>query len=72
MSEKIAGLGDFQPFSTIIDGQEILICLSSDSKSGVPENAIWLNHPETVGLLKEVFEMLWCTSIDGNVRIREL
>ncbi len=59
------------PF-TIIDEQEILICLSRDGMNGVPENAIWLNHPDMVGLLKEVFEMLWSTSIDGNVRIREL
>ena len=59
------------PF-TIIDEQEVLICLSGDGNNGAPENAIWLNHPDMVGLLKEVFEMLWKTSIDGNIRIREL
>jgi hypothetical protein len=59
------------PF-TIIDEQEVLICLSGDGKNAAPENAIWLNHPDMVGLLKEVFEMLWKTSIDGNIRIREL
>jgi sugar-specific transcriptional regulator TrmB len=59
------------PF-TIIDGQEILICFSGDCSDGVPESAIWTNHPELVGLLKETFEMLWMKSIDGNIRIREI
>ena len=59
------------PFS-IIDEQEALICLSRDCKDGVPESAIWTNHPELVGFLKEVFEMLWSASIDGSIRIREI
>ncbi len=63
--------GNIVPF-TIIDDQEVLICMSQDGNGGVPENAIWLNHPDLVGLLKEVFEMLWRSSIDGNIRIREL
>ena len=59
------------PF-TIIDEQEILICLSGDGKDGVPESAIWTNHPEFVRLLREAFEMLWGKSIDGNIRVREI
>ncbi len=59
------------PF-TIIDGQEILICLSNDGKDGVPENAIWTNHPELVSLLAEAFDMLWGKSIDGKIRVREI
>jgi sugar-specific transcriptional regulator TrmB len=59
------------PF-TIIDEQEALICLSRDGKDSAPENAIWTNHPEIVGILKEIFEMLWKTSQDGNMRIREI
>jgi sugar-specific transcriptional regulator TrmB len=59
------------PFA-VIDEQEALICLSRDGKDGVPESAIWTNHPELVGFLKEVFEMLWSASIDGSSRIREI
>ncbi len=59
------------PF-TIIDGQEALICLSRDCKDSAPENAIWTNHPEMVGILKQVFDMLWTGSQDGNSRIREI
>ncbi len=59
------------PF-TIIDEQEVLICLSRDGKEGVPENAIWTNHPEMVQILKQIFEVLWASSEDGNSRIKEL
>jgi HTH-type transcriptional regulator, sugar sensing transcriptional regulator len=59
------------PF-TIIDEQEALICLSKDGKDGIPENAIWTNHPDMVRILKEIFEMLWKTSQEGNSRIREI
>ena len=41
-------------------------------KKGVLENAIWTNHPEIVGILKEIFEMLWKASQDGNSRISEI
>jgi sugar-specific transcriptional regulator TrmB len=59
------------PFS-IIDGQEVLICLSQDGKDGVPENAIWTNHPELVDVFREVFEGLWSASQDGTARVREI
>ncbi len=62
---------NFMPF-TIIDKKEVLICLSRDGKEGAPESAIWTDHPEMVGLLMSVFEMLWNTAIDGNLRIREV
>ncbi|MDQ1280352.1 MAG: HTH-type transcriptional regulator, sugar sensing transcriptional regulator [Thermoproteota archaeon] len=58
------------PFA-IIDGQEALICLSRDGV-GMPENAIWTNHPELVETFKEFFETLWSISQDGESRIREL
>ncbi len=59
------------PF-TLIDGQEVLICLSRDGKEGTSDSAIWTNHPEMVGLLSGVFEMLWDSSIDGKIRVREV
>ena len=59
------------PF-TIIDGQEALICLSRDGRDGVPENAIWTNHPEMVEILRQVFEILWNSSQDGKIRIQEI
>ncbi len=59
------------PF-VIIDGKEALCCLSRDGKDGVPENAIWTNHPELVGIFKEVFEGLWGSSQDGTARVREI
>lgn len=58
------------PF-TIIDGQEILICLCSDG-NGVSESAIWTNHPELVGIFKQTFDMIWSRSIDGNIVVRQI
>jgi len=59
------------PF-VIIDGKEALCCLSRDGRDGVPENAIWTNHPDLVGIFKEVFETLWASSQDGTARVREI
>ncbi len=59
------------PF-TIIDGQEVLICMSRDGKEGVSENAIWTNHPDFACILKEYFENLWSVSEDGSFRVREI
>jgi sugar-specific transcriptional regulator TrmB len=59
------------PF-TIVDEQEALICLSRDGKEGVPENAIWTNHPDMVGILREIFEVMWSNSQEGQSRIREI
>ncbi len=59
------------PFA-IVDDQEALICLSRDGKEGVPENAIWTNHPEMVTILRDMFEVLWSTSQEGKSRIREI
>ncbi len=59
------------PF-VIIDGKEALCCLSRDGKDGIPENAIWTNHPELVGIFKEVFEELWFSSQEGTARVREI
>jgi sugar-specific transcriptional regulator TrmB len=59
------------PFS-IIDDEEALICLSRDCSESAAENAIWTNHPEMVGILKEMFEMMWKASQDGNTRVKEI
>ena len=56
----------------VIDKQEALICLSKDGANGVPENAIWTNHPEMVEILSDVFEKLWKESESGKNRIQEL
>ncbi len=59
------------PFS-IIDEQEVLICLSQDGNDGSPENAIWTNHSELVEVFTEAFEGLWNASQDGTIRLKEL
>ena len=42
----------------IIDGKEVLICLNGNVK-GVPENAIWTNHPDLVSMMTGFFNGLW-------------
>ncbi len=42
----------------LIDGNEVLICLNGNNQ-GIPENAIWTNHPELVGMLTSFFNILW-------------
>jgi sugar-specific transcriptional regulator TrmB len=59
------------PF-TLIDQQEAFICLSKDGKDGIPENAIWTNHPEIAKMLRDFFEMLWKSSTDGDSRLHEI
>jgi sugar-specific transcriptional regulator TrmB len=49
----------------LIDGKEVLICLTN-GRNGVPENAIWTNHPQFVAMQKSLFNFLWATSKDGN------
>ena len=45
----------------LIDNKEALICLNGNTK-GVPENAIWTNHPELVGTMTSFFNILWSNS----------
>jgi len=42
----------------LIDNKEALICLSGNTQ-GVPENAIWTNHPELVATMNSFFNILW-------------
>jgi sugar-specific transcriptional regulator TrmB len=42
----------------LIDSKEALICLNGNTQ-GVPENAIWTNHPELVGTMTSFFNILW-------------
>jgi HTH-type transcriptional regulator, sugar sensing transcriptional regulator len=42
----------------LIDGKEVLMCLNGNNQ-GIPENAIWTNHPELVGMLTGFFNILW-------------
>ena len=49
----------------LIDGKEVLICLNGN-KQGIPENAIWTNHPEFVGMLTGFFNIMW-----GNGKIQK-
>jgi hypothetical protein len=48
------------------------ICLSRDWTENAAENAIWTNHPEIVGVLKEMFEVMWKSSQDGNSWIKKI
>jgi sugar-specific transcriptional regulator TrmB len=45
----------------IIDGKEVLICLNGNTQ-GIPENAIWTNHPELVGMLTSFFNIQWANA----------
>lgn len=45
----------------IIDCKEVLICLNGNTQ-GIPENAIWTNHPELVGMLTSFFNILWANA----------
>jgi sugar-specific transcriptional regulator TrmB len=42
----------------LIDGKEVLICLNGNTK-GIPENAIWTNHPDLVSMMTGFFNGLW-------------
>jgi sugar-specific transcriptional regulator TrmB len=50
----------------IIDSKEALICLNGNNP-GIPENAIWTNHPELVDMLTGFFKILWTNGKDGRM-----
>ena len=54
----------------LIDGKEVLICLTN-GRNGLPENAIWTNHPELVEMLNVLFNVLWANSKDGKLMLEE-
>ncbi len=56
----------------LIDGKEVLICLTNAASNYVPENAIWTNHPEFVGMLKGFFSFLWANSQDGKLMVEKI
>ena len=56
----------------LIDGKEVLICLTNANNNGLPENAIWTNHPDLVGMLRGYFNVLWVNSKDGNLMAKEI
>lgn len=56
----------------IIDGKEVLVCLTDDSNNCVPQNAIWTNHPQFVGMLNSFFNFLWTNSKDGKLMVAEI
>lgn len=55
----------------LIDEKEVLICLNGNTQ-GVPENAIWTNHPELVKMLSGFFKMLWASSKDGKQKLEQV
>ena len=55
----------------LIDGREALICLTN-SNNGIPENAIWTNHPQFVEMQKSLFNFLWADSKDGKSMIEKI
>lgn len=56
----------------LIDGKEVLVCLTNGYKGGMPENAMWTNHPELVATLKSFFNMLWADSKDGKLTVQKI
>ena len=56
----------------LIDGKEVLICLTNGSNNSLPENAIWTNHPELVGMLRSFFNVLWVNSKDGKSMLKQV
>jgi len=56
----------------LIDGKEVLIGLTNGSSNGLPENAIWTNHPELVEMLNVLFNVLWVNSKDGKLMVEQL
>jgi sugar-specific transcriptional regulator TrmB len=55
----------------MIDGKEALICLSGDNP-GIPENAIWTNHPELVGIVSSFFNTHWSNTKEGQSMLESL
>ena len=64
-------LSDLAPL-VLIDGKEVLICLTNGSNNSLPENAIWTNHPELVGMLRSFFNVLWVNSKDGKSMLKQV
>ncbi len=54
----------------LIDGKEALICLNGNNQ-GIPENAIWTNHPEFVNMLAGYFNLLWGNAQDGKTMVEQ-
>ena len=52
----------------LIDGKEVLICLNGNQQ-GIPDNAIWTNHPEFVSMLAGYFNLLWGNAKDGKMMV---
>lgn len=55
----------------VIDDKEVLICLNSNNQ-GIPENAIWTNHPELVGIFSSFFINQWNSAKHGKTTFSEL
>ena len=56
----------------LVDGKEVLICLTNGANNGLPENAIWTNHPDLVGMLRGYFNILWANAKDGKMMIEQV
>jgi sugar-specific transcriptional regulator TrmB len=51
--------------TALIDDKEVLICLNGNTQ-GLPENAIWTNHPDLVSMMTNFFNTMWV-----NAKIRK-
>jgi hypothetical protein len=84
-NSNIAGIRRFQEFCSLrhiassdlaplvlIDGKEVLICLTNGGSNGLPENAIWTNHPELVGMLRGYFNVLWANAKEEKMLIGQV
>jgi sugar-specific transcriptional regulator TrmB len=55
----------------LIDNKEALICLNGNTQ-GVPENAIWTNHPELVCTLASFFNILWSNAKKRKTMVKSV
>ena len=55
----------------LIDNKEALICLNGTTQ-GVPENAIWTNHPDLVGTMTSFFNILWSNAKRRKTMVKSI
>jgi sugar-specific transcriptional regulator TrmB len=54
-----------------IDKKEVLICLNGNNL-GIPENAIWTNHPELVEIINSFFNAQWSNAEPAKTALEKL
>lgn len=62
---------EFAPL-ILVDGKEVLVCLTDEHSFGLPESAMWTNHPDLVAMLENFFNTLWACSQDGKMMVEKI